>query len=201
MAARILPPIVFGFYGASLTTGRYSASWVPRLLAQLPAQPEAVGPIIGHDLGSESDQTSSWGLTNAPTVSVLKPTHILFEGFGAMDAGVVSLPLAATNFEGMVAEWAAAVPGVSLTHQTMHPGPIDDPTAMSLRQSYYDQELALAVSLDVASLDHTPAWPAITALNTFNGDKLHPVWDGAFALYSFPTILAWAREKMAAYWG
>lgn len=161
-----LPPIVFAFYGSSLTTGRLSADWVPRLQQRLPAEPEALGEVVVYNLGRGS-QTSDWGLANAPGVSALKPTHILFEGFAINDCaiGPVSLATAAANFSGMVAEWQANIPGVDLTHQTMSPAAASDVNRTNL-QAYYDQELARAVLHDIPSLNHTPGWPAITEVNT-----------------------------------
>lgn len=39
-----------------------------------------------------------------------------------------------------------------------------------------------------------------TAKFNDDGDALHPIWDAAFELYSYPNILAWAVEKMEEYW-
>lgn len=33
-----------------------------------------------------------------------------------------------------------------------------------------------------------------------NGDGLHPLWANGFQLYSYPNILAWARQAMADFW-
>lgn len=161
-----LPPIVFAFYGSSLTTGRLSADWVPRLLARLKDEPEALGEVIVYNLGKGS-QTSDWGLANAPGISALKPTHILFEGFAINDCaiGPVSLAAAASNFNGMVSEWRSNIPGVDLTHHTMSPAAAADVNRVNL-QTYYTQELARATALGVTSINHTPGWPAITEANT-----------------------------------
>ena len=32
------------------------------------------------------------------------------------------------------------------------------------------------------------------------GDGLHPLWPNAFEIYSYPHILAWARQAMADFW-
>lgn len=199
----IRPPIVFAFTGSSLTTGRLSADWVPRLFAQLPGEVEARGRVVVYNMGKGS-QTSDWGVSNAPEISKLKPTHILFEGFAINDCaiGPVSLVKAAANFDSMVAEWRANIPGVDLTHQTMSPANSGDVNRTNL-QTYYTQELARATAHGITSLNHTPGWPAIDASNTYgapSGDTLHPIWAGVFQTFSYPSILAWAKAKMAAYW-
>lgn len=200
------PPIVFAFTGSSLTTGRLACSdvsWVPYLLRDLRQQPECKGEVIGYNMGKGS-QTSDWLLTNAPEITKLKPTHILFEGMGINDCaiGPVSLVKAAQNFNACVAEWQGNIPGVDLTHQTMSPAAVADANRVNL-QTYYTQELARAAALGIASLNHTPAWPAIDASNTDgapSGDSLHPLWTAVFATYSYPSILAWGKAKMAAFW-
>jgi hypothetical protein len=199
----VLAPIAFAFTGSSLTTGRLSADWVPRLLQRLKQEPEAKGRVIVYNMGKGS-QTSDWGLTNAPEISKLRPTHILFEGFAINDCaiGPVTLAKAAANFRGMVAEWRGNIPGVDLTHQTMSPAAAADANRTNL-QTYYNQELSLASGLGIPSLNHTPAWPAIDASNTNgapSGDSLHPIWSGVFETYSYPSILAWAKARMASFW-
>jgi hypothetical protein len=200
----ILRPIAFAFTGTSLTTGRLACpdiSWVPRLMRELRQQPECKGEVIVWNMGKGS-QTSDWGRTNAPELSNLRPSHILFEGFGINDCAIGPLTLAqsAANFSAMVAEWRGNIPGVDLTHQTMSPASAGDSSRTQL-QAYYDQELSLAASLGIPSLNHTPGWAPITAANTNGapaGDGLHPLWS-VFSLYSYPSILAWAKAKMAAY--
>jgi hypothetical protein len=197
------PPIVFAFTGSSLTTGRLSGDWVPILMKRLRQEAEAVGEVVVYNMGKGS-QTSDWGRTNAPELSKLKPTHILFEGFAINDCaiGPVSLASAAANFDAMVSEWQTNIPGVDLTHQTMSPAAAADVNRTSL-QTYYDQELAKAAAHGISSLNHTPNWPAITTANTSgapSGDLLHPLFTGVFETYSYPDILAWAKAKMAAYW-
>jgi hypothetical protein len=201
-----LRPIVFAITGTSLTTGRLGCpdvSWVPRLRDQLRQQPECKGDVIVYNQGKGS-QTSDWGRTNAPELSKLKPTHILFEGFAINDCAIGPLTLAqsAANLSAMVAEWRTNIPGVDLTHQTMSPAASDDANRTNL-QTFYNQELALAAAAGIPSLNHTPAWPAITADNTNgapSGDKLHPLFAGVFAAYSYPSILAWAKARMASFW-
>lgn len=39
-----------------------------------------------------------------------------------------------------------------------------------------------------------------TARFTDAGDGLHPLWTNGFQLYSYPNILAWARQAMADFW-
>lgn len=202
----ILRPIVFCFTGSSLTTGRLACSdvsWVPRLAKDLRRQPEAKGRVIVYNMGKGS-QTSEWLLTQAPVISSLRPTHILFEGMAINDCaiGPVTMAKAAQNFDACVAEWRANISGVDLTHQTMSPAAVADANRVNL-QAYYDQELAQAVSHGVPSLNHTPGWPAIDASNTNgapSGDSLHPLFTGVFATYSYPSILAWGVARMAAFW-
>lgn len=202
----LLRPIVFAFTGSSLTTGRLACSdvsWVPRLAKDLRQQPEAKGRVIVYNMGKGS-QTSDWLLTNAPLISSLRPTHILFEGMGINDCaiGPVTLTKAARNFDACVAEWRGNIPGVDLTHQTMSPAAASDTNRTNL-QTYYDQELAQATSHGITSLNHTPGCPALTTSNTNgapSGDLLHPLFTGYFDTHQYPTILAWGVAKMAAYW-
>ena len=206
MAVRIRPPIVFGFHGTSLTAGRLACpdkNWVEHFLADMRAQPECKGQVIGYNTGKGS-QTSDWGAANAYVLAGLKPTHILFEGFGINDCaiGPVSLAQAAANFDSMVATWRAGNPDVALTHQTMSPAAPDDALRTQL-QAYYDQELARATANGVPSLNHTPNWPELTAANTNGapaGDKLHPLWAGVFQAYSYPAIRAWGIAQLATHW-
>jgi hypothetical protein len=195
-------PIVFALTGSSLTTGRLSTDWVPRLMVQLRQQPECKGEVVVYNMGKGS-QTSDFGRTNAPLLSQLKPTHILFEGFGINDCaiGPLTLSQSTANFNAMVSEWRANIPGVDLTHQTMSPAWVSDTNRTNL-QNFYNNELANAATLGVASLNHTPAWAPIDASNTYgapSGDCLHPI-QAAFDAYSYPSILAWAKSKMGAYW-
>ncbi len=200
----IPPPCVFAFTGTSLTTGRLSADWVPRLLARLPQEPECQGQVIIHNMGRGS-QTSDWGVTNAPNLSALKPNFILFEDFGINDCaiGPVTLSQAAINFDTMVTEWRAKIPGVSLTHQTMSPASASDANRTNLLD-YYGQGLTKAAAAGIPSLNHTPNWPTnLDASNTYgapSGDGLHPIWPGVFETFSYPLILSWAKSKMAEHW-
>lgn len=195
-----LKPFTLACYGTSLTTGRLSSDWVIELKRDLQQQEEAKGEVIVYNAGKGS-QTSDWGRENAYTLTALRPSHILFEGFGINDCaiGPVSLVQAAINFNSMVDQWQAGIPGVYITHQTMSPAAASDTNRTQL-QNYYNQELSLATAQGITSLDHTPGWPAITALNTFNGDLLHPIWPNVFQTYSYPTILTWAKARMAEYW-
>lgn len=198
--ARIKKPFVLACYGTSLTTGRLSGDWVPYLQKDLRQQPEAAGKVILLNMGKGS-QTSDWGRDNAYLISELRPSHILFEDFGINDCaiGPVTLPNAAFNFNSMVDDWQANIPGVYITHHTMSPAAAADTFRTNLQQ-YYDQGLSLAASQGITSLNHTPAWPAITAANTFNGDSLHPLFPGVFENYSYPSIKTWARSRMAEFW-
>jgi len=198
----LLKPIVFAFTGSSLTTGRLSTDWVPRLLQRLPQEPECKGQVVVYNMGKGS-QTSDFGRTNAPELSKLKPTHILFEGFAINDCAIGPLTLAQStaNFQAMVSEWRLNIPGVDLTHQTMSPAWSGDVNRTNL-QGFYNNELANAAALGIPSLNHTPGCAPIDASNTNgapSGDNLHPI-QSYFDTYEYPSILAWAKAKMAAYW-
>jgi hypothetical protein len=78
--------------------------------------------------------TSADILAGAPTLTSLKPTHILFEG-GAIndcvDSGggpAISRAQHILNIQAMVALWRANIPGVDLTIQTM--------SSVSARQTF-----------------------------------------------------------------
>lgn len=173
-------PIVFAFYGTSLTTGRLSADWVPRILNRLKQEPEAKGPVLVYNMGRGS-QTSNWGVDNAYTVADVRPTHILFEDFGINDCaiGPVTLPQAAANFDAMVSVWRDNIPGVYLTHQTMSPAAASDSLRTNL-PAYYAQGLSKAAAAGIPSLNHTPDWPPITSANTYGALTDFSAWGGAF---------------------
>lgn len=211
----IKPRFSLACFGTSLTTGRLSADWVPRLSEQLQQQPEAVGPIDIYNLG-KGGETSVWGLANAHTVAALRPTHILSEGFGINDSALgVSQPDHISNIEDMVAMWRAARADVDITFQTM--SSVDAAVAVGRPNlaAYYADTIATALALDCRVLDNygggegLPVPPGIaggwpkplpTALTNAN-DGLHPIWTGAVGAYLFPNVLFHCRVLMAEYWG
>ena len=209
----ILPPFVLACFGTSLTTGRLSADWVPTLADELAAYPEALGPIVIYNMGRGS-QNSDWGVTEAPKISALKPTHILFEGFAindCIDTGsgpAVSQAQHITNIQTMVSGWETAIPGVDLTIQTM--SSISAVIAGTRPQlaTYYADEVTTGNSLGIRVLNHYAGWPNPLPRNltyidpgTGLGDGLHPIWTGAVDTYLYPSIITFARARMAEFWG
>lgn len=160
----VLRPITFAFQGSSLTTGRLSAGWVPRLTHDLQCYPEAVGPIRVYDMGKGS-QNSAWGVTNAPELSKLKPTHVITEGFGINDAidfgggPAITRPQHIINIQTMVAEWVANIPGVDITIQTMSPVSAAGAAIRPALADYYADEIATGTTLGIRTLDNYAAWP------------------------------------------
>lgn len=206
MAVLIRKPFVLAVLGTSLTSGRLASPprpWDIELAKDLRTHTSCKGEVIVHSMGKGS-QTSNWGVTQAPIVSALRPTHVLFEGFGINDCAMgVSLAQAASNFDSIVASLRAGNPDVVLCHQTMSPAGASDSFRTNL-QAYYDQELARAGANSVESLNHTPNWPSPLPSNiTFELDGLHPIWSNGtqgFAHYSYPNILFWATAQIINFW-
>lgn len=123
-AWKIRPPFVAAFYGTSLTTGRLSTFWAERLQETLRTVPEAIGPVIVHNLGKGS-QTSDWGAANAYTVAQIRPTAVWSEDFTINDCfeagGVpqVTQVQQAANMQTMHDAWVAPNPDVVITWQSM----------------------------------------------------------------------------------
>jgi hypothetical protein len=160
----VLPPLALALLGSSLTTGRLSADWVPRLTRELQAYPEAKGPIDIYNKGKGS-QNSAWGVTQIPDLVALKPTHVLMEGFAindCIDTGsgpAISRAQHITNIQTMVAGLQAGIPGVDITIQTMNPvSAAGSPTRPNL-VDYYADEIATAAILGVRSIDNYASWP------------------------------------------
>jgi hypothetical protein len=205
-------PMVICFYGTSLTTGRLSSRWVERLMEQLRAQPEAVGPIIIRSMGRGS-QTSVWGKDNAHLIANLRPTHIVSEGFAINDCAMgVSQADHLTNMGLMRATWVADNPGVKITWMTMSSVGGAGATGRSSLAAYYADEMTFATSNGDAKIDNylgaasppgpSGGWPKPlpTAL-TDSGDGLHPIFVGGTSLYLWPNILFELRKQMATFWG
>lgn len=205
-------PLVLVCLGTSLTTGRLSADWVPTLLREIQDQPEARGPIRIYNLGKGS-QNSDWLLSQAQSISDLKPTHILTEGgaindcvdFGSGPA--VTRAQHISNIQAMVGNWLTNIPNVDITLQTMSSiATVITPTRPALAD-YYADEVATATTLGIRVMNNYAGWPkplnqALTVIDpaTGLGDGLHPVWTGAVDTYLYPNVVAYARARMAEFW-
>lgn len=205
-------PFVLGITGSSLATGYLSADWVPKLANELMGYPEATGPITVLNMG-HGGWTSADILAAAPNLSARKPSHILFEGGGINSSVVVGgVPAVSRaqhilNVQAMVAEWQANIPGVDLTIQTMNPVSAEGAALRPNLADYYADEIATGTTLGIRTLDHYAAWPkpldpALSHVDPTSGlgDGLHPIWPGAVDTYLYPSVLAWARARMAQYW-
>jgi hypothetical protein len=205
-------PFVLAVTGTSLSTGRLSADWVPTLERELRVVPECKGPLRGILNMGHGGWTSADILANAPLISALKPTHILFEG-GAIndcvDTGAgpaISRGQHIANIIAMIAEWRARTPNSILTLQTMS----SVSASMTIRPNladFYADEIATAAAQSVAYIDHFPFWPnPLNAALTYPDpittvpDGLHPIFVGAVDTYSYPATKTWARAQMAAFW-
>lgn len=216
--ARILPPFVPLFLGSSLTTGRLASDWVPRLDAELKDQPEAIGPYSIINAGKGS-QNSAWGVTQIDLICATKPTHILMEGFAINDCidfgsgPAISRADHITNITTMVTAFQARIPGIDITIQTMSPVSVAGAPSRPQLAAYYADEVALAATLGVHSLDNYTRWTTGLAAdlgspggalpdwlsNTYDG--LHPLYEAGVEVYLYPYVQLWARQKMAAMWG
>lgn len=203
----VLPPFVAAFLGTSLTSGRLAADWVPTLNREIREFPEAVGPVVILNLGKGS-QNSAWGVTQAPLLTALKPTHILFEGFAINDCIDLGAGPAITraqhilNIQTMVAGWRAGIPAVDLTIQTMSSISAANAAQRPNLADYYADEIATGATLGMRTLDNYANWPKpLNPALTDSGDGLHPIWAGAVDTYLYPAIKAWARDRMAELWG
>lgn len=170
----VLPPFVLAIIGTSLTSGFLSADWVPRLARELLNQPQAKGPVVVYNLGKGSQTSTSWGVPQAPLISALKPTHVLFEGFGINDSVDFGAGPSVTraqhilNIQAMVAEWQANIPGVDLTIQTMSPVAVYNTIRPALAD-YYADEVATGTTLGIRVLDNYAGWPKPLPGNISNG--------------------------------
>lgn len=179
----IRPTFALAILGTSLSTGRLSADWPARLQEALQQQPEAVGPIAVYNMGKGS-QTSDWGVTRAPDISVLRPTHVLMEGFGINDSvdfgggPAVTRANHITNLQTIVAELRSKRADVDITIQTMSPVSAAGAASRPALADYYADELAVAALLSTRSLDNYAVWPhPLPQAISHEGDGLHPLWN------------------------
>jgi hypothetical protein len=204
MGADIRSPMVLMLLGSSLTTGRLCTppnSWDISLREAMRAHANCKGPLRVVNIGQGS-QTSAFGLSQSQKYAALRPSHLLTEDFGINDCaiGPVSLPQAAANLNGIYDNFQAARPNIVIAHQTMSPASAGDANRVNLA-AYYAQGTAISTARGIPTVDNYATWPKpLDPVLTVDGDGLHPLWDNAFALYSYPNILAWAVAAMAAYW-
>lgn len=163
-------PFVLAITGTSLGTGYLAADWVPKLACELRGYPEAIGPVRILNMG-HGGWTSADILNNAPNLSALQPTHILFEGGGINSSAVSGGVPAVTrsqhilNIQAMVAQWRAAIPGVDLTLQTMSPVSAVGTALRPNLSDYYADELATATTLGLRTINNFAGWPNPIARN------------------------------------
>lgn len=190
--------------GTSLTTGRLCTppdSWPLKLLRDMMSHQNCKGPVRVLNIGQGST-TSDFGASQAALYAQTRPTHVLYEDFGINDCaiGPVSLPQAAVNNQLIIDRFKAARPDVVMAHQTMSPASAADVNRVNLA-AYYNQGTAIATANGIPTINNYGTWPKpLDPLLTVDGDGLHPLWDNAFALYSYPNILAWAVAAMATFW-
>jgi hypothetical protein len=159
--ATVRKPMTVAFIGTSLTTGRLSADWVPRLLRKADAFPEVKGPVFIYNLG-HGGWTSNDILNAAPTVTRLQPTHVVTEGgaindcFNSGGGPVISPATHIANIQAFVGQWLAGIPGVDVTLQIMSPVSYFQ-TGRGALGSYYADELTTAAGLGIRSM--TNPWP------------------------------------------
>jgi hypothetical protein len=182
----VRPTFSLACTGDSTITGRLSSDIVPRLAHDLPLQPEAVGPILIHNMGMGS-QTSVWGVTNAPLISARKPTHIISGGFelnGCVDFGggpAVTRSNNILNIQAMVAEWQANIPGVDITLQTMNSVSAAVAAIRPNLTDYCADTIATGTTLGVRTLDHYAAWPKpLPDLKSYYGAIGYTAWGGTW---------------------
>ena len=196
--------------GSSLTTGRLSADWVPRLVQELPNAPEALGDIQIYNMGKGS-QTSAYLLAQMPQIIGYQPTHVLFEtnsindciDFGGGPA--ISRAAHATNIQTFVAGLQAGIPGVHITMQTMSTIGTAITATRPTYADYVADDVALASILSIELLDSYARWAAgVGSLPDFlcnNFDSLHPLAASAVDVYHYPYVYLWARQRLAALYG
>lgn len=172
--ALVLPPFVLVTHGTSLSNGRLSADWVPRLLREIQLQAECKGPVRVHNMG-HGGWTSADLLADAAKVAALNPTHVLAEGgaindcvdFGAGPA--ISRLVHNQNNAARYALWTAANPAVDITVQTMSSVSALVATIRPALGDYYADELVQAAGLGFGYLDHYAGWPKPLDANLTNG--------------------------------
>lgn len=183
----VLRPFVLALLGTSLTTGRLSADWVPKLVRELQTYPEAKGPITILNMGKGSQTSTSWGVPQASLIADLRPNHILTEGFAindCVDTGggpAVSRATHSTNLQSMIQLWKAQIPGVHIGVQTMNPVSLPNQAQRPLLADYYADEVVVAALEAVDLIDNYAGWPkplpqALT--NGVGGPKDFSTWGG-----------------------
>jgi hypothetical protein len=204
VAVAIRPTLYLVLLGTSLTTGRLCTppgSWPTRLIEDMRADASCKGPVAILNIGQGST-TSDFGRTQSVAYAQTKPTHVLYEDFGINDCaiGPVSLPQAAINNQAIIDNFRGANPDVVMVHQTMSPASAADVARVNLA-AYYTQGTAIATANGIETIDNNATWPKpLDPALTVDMDGLHPIWDAAFALYSYPNIKAWALRAQAAFW-
>lgn len=205
MGADIRSTLYLLLLGSSLTTGRLATppnSWPLRLLEAMRAHVNCKGPVEILNIGQGST-TSDFGASQALAYGGVRPTHVLYEDFGINDCaiGPVTLPQAAINNQLIIDRFRAGRADVVMVHQTMSPASAADVSRANLA-AYYTQGTAIATANGITTIDNYAGWPKpLDPALTVDGDGLHPLWDAAFELYSYPNILAWAVQAMADFWG
>lgn len=208
-----LPPFVLMTNGSSLSANSRLASqptpWPDRLAAELPFQPEAVGPVVviprGHGGWMSADIL---GDIAGPGGASERPTHIFLES-GDINSCVVSGGVPAetratktTNQLTMIADLKAANPAIDITFLSMSPVSTAGAALRPNLADYYADTITTAIAQGVGYLDLYQAWPKPLPermTNLFDG--LHPLMAHAFDVYAYRAILFRARQKMAAWWG
>jgi hypothetical protein len=152
------------FIGSSLTTGRLSADWVPRLLRKVSTFPEVKGPVFIYNLG-HGGWTSLDILNAAPSVTRLQPSHVMTEGgaindcFDSGSGPVISPATHIADIQAFVGQWLSGIPGVDVTLQVMSPVSYYQ-TGRGAVLSYYADELTTAAGLGIRVLNNLLSWPA-----------------------------------------
>lgn len=204
-------PFVLALAGTSLTQGRLATpptSWALRLLTEMRASEECKGVVrvVNSGVGSSTSGTSAapaGGITQARIFSPQRPTHLLMEDFGINDcvpSSAISLVQQTANLNTIRDLYVAANPDVVIVHQTMSSASAADVNRTTLAD-YYANGTTWAASHGLLTLDNYADWPKpLNPADTVDGDGLHPLWDNVFQTYSYPNILTWARDAMAAFW-
>ena len=179
-------PFVLALLGSSLTSGRLSGDWVPQLTEDLQTYPEAKGPIRVYNLGKGS-QNSAWGVTQVPLIVGLKPTHILFEGFGindCVDTGggpAISRAQHIINIQDMINGFKAGIPGVDLTIQTMNPVSAAGAAIRPTLSDYYADEIATGTVESIGTINNYASWPApLPNFLSYGAAIGYSAWGGAW---------------------
>lgn len=176
-------------YGTSLTTGRLSGHWVPKVEEALRAR--CTRRLRLYSMGKGS-QNSIWGRDNAVTVENMRPRHVLFEGFAINDSANLAVSRAdhLLNLNAMLVTFRR-ISNVVLTLQTMN-RVADQSNPGNMRaqlDDYYGDERTWAGQNGIGVLDNTVVWPNPMPYNLTNAsDGLHPS-EAAVEQYLIPSIV------------